>query len=113
MPSSHRPGFCLLVLAALLISIAPVSIAAPRDALQFNVPYRCPDGTTNTILHCASKGRGQVCFWREQRSGKLPTERHSERAQIETWVKLCRVPAASPQPSPGLSSSARDDARGR
>ena len=33
-----------------------------------NVPYRCEDGVTRIITRCASNARGEVCFWREEKT---------------------------------------------
>ncbi|HXH66746.1 MAG TPA: hypothetical protein VNI81_06060 [Candidatus Limnocylindrales bacterium] len=75
------------------------SLDAAQEALQFNVPYHCPDGTDNIITKCQSNARGTVCFWREEKNGQLIVERFNVRGQMDGWLKICKVqspPAAKP-----------------
>ncbi len=108
MPTLRIPS--LLKFAALFLGaplIASLSIA--QEALQFNVPYHCPDGTDNIITKCQSNARGEVCFWRQEKNGQLIVERFNVRGQMDGWLKICKVqtppppksPAAAPQWQPG------------
>jgi hypothetical protein len=40
-----------------------------QDAMQLNVPYRCPDGATRTITRCQTTAQDDSCTWREERTG--------------------------------------------
>ena len=100
----------LLNFTAIVVGgICSLSIAAAQEALQFNVPYHCPDGTDNIITKCATNARGgEVCFWREEKNGQLIVERFNVRGQMDGWLKICKVqtpppakPGAAPQWQPG------------
>ncbi len=73
-------------------------IAAAQETLQFNVPYRCQDGTTNVITRCEKTPRGEVCFWREEQNGQVIGERYNRRDWMDGWLKVCRPPQATPAP---------------
>src|SRR4029077_15220643 len=91
----------LLKFAALFLGgplIASLSIA--QEALQFNVPYHCPDGTDNIITKCQSNARGEICFWRQEKNGQLIVERYNVRGQMDGWLKICKVQTPPPPKSP-------------
>ena len=70
------------------------SIVSAQEALQFNVPYHCPDGTDNIVTRCQSNARGEVCFWREEKNGQLIVERYNIRSQMDGWLKVCKIQSA-------------------
>jgi hypothetical protein len=91
----------LPVLAALMLGLAPgASNVCAQEPLQFNVPYRCSDGTTYIIQRCETKGRGEYCFWREEKNGQLVTEAYSVRGQMYGRLNGCRVDAATQAAQP-------------
>jgi hypothetical protein len=92
----------LTVLALGLMAVAPVVSA--QEPLQFNVPYRCPDGTTKIIQRCQSNARGEVCFWREEKDGQLIVERFNIRSQMDGWLKICLQSARQAQPAPAQAA---------
>ena len=72
-PMAHsNHNSCLLVIAASPLSgvlLYPSTVAA-EETLQLDVPYLCPDGTTNIVTRCQSNARGEICFWREEKDGR-------------------------------------------
>src|SRR5262245_40919013 len=71
------------------------SVAEAQEPLQFNVPYRCGDGTSYIITNCQVKGRFEFCFWREEKNGQLVVEAYSERTQMYGRLKPCPVEAGA------------------
>jgi hypothetical protein len=59
---------CISRLAALLlVSMTCAAVLAAQEPLQFNVPYRCADGTVYIIQRCEKNARGgEMCAWREE-----------------------------------------------
>ena len=94
MLTSNRIFTWPTILAVLLGVVLCASIAAAQEALQFNVPYHCPDGTDNIVTRCQSNARGEVCFWREEKNGQLIVERYNIRSQMDGWLKVCKVQSA-------------------
>ncbi len=93
---------------ALLLALLPgASLLSAQEALppvQFNVPYRCVDGTSYIIHRCEPRGRGEVCFYRIEKNGQLVTEVFNIRSQLTGFMKACPVQPASSasQPPPCL-----------
>ncbi len=94
MLTSNRILSWRKILAVLLGVVICTSIVAAQEALQFNVPYHCPDGTDNIVTRCQSNARGEVCFWREEKNGQLIVERYNIRSQMDGWLKVCKVQSA-------------------
>jgi hypothetical protein len=88
-----------------LVGAACVSLTAllAQQAMQMNVAYRCPDGSTRTITRCQATAQGDSCAWREERGGQLVAERTGTRAQMDSWINACTAPPAKAKPpaSPG------------
>lgn len=95
----HRP---LLAVLVTLMASCPLPASA-QEPLQFNVPYRCADGTTYIIQRCQAAKRGEVCFWREEKNGQLVTESYSARGQMYGRLQGCTVEGRTqtqpPQPA--------------
>jgi len=92
----------LPAIAALLLGLVQSAVVArAQEPLQFNVPYRCSDGTTYIIHKCESKGRAEACFWREEKNGQLVTEAYSIRGQMYGRLKPCTVDSATQSARPG------------
>lgn len=66
-------------------------MTSAQEPLQFNVPYRCADGTAYIIQRCQAAKRGEVCFWREEKNGQLVTEGYSVRGQMYGRLQGCPV----------------------
>ena len=75
---------------AFLVALLP-STAQAEEALQFNMPYHCPDGTDKIITQCKPWGRGEVCYWRNERNGQLINEQYNVRSQMDGWLAICKV----------------------
>lgn len=93
MPLSHRHASLLVTAAALLAVVHPAPRVGAQEPLQFNVPYRCPDGTDNVVTRCQSTPRGEVCYWREEKNGQLIGERYNKRSWME-WLSVCKIQGA-------------------
>src|SRR5260370_32952013 len=91
---------------AVLLGFVPgpslVNSQEPLPALQFNVPYRCADGTTYVIQRCEPVRNGEVCYFRIEKNGQLLKEAYNIRSQMTGIVKTCPVQASS-QPGPPLN----------
>ncbi|MBZ5524946.1 MAG: hypothetical protein LAP21_22170 [Acidobacteriia bacterium] len=86
-PLKHTSFFLRI---AFLIALFPY-VAQTQEALQFNVPYHCPDGTDKIITQCKPWGRGEVCSWRNERNGQLINEQYNVRSQMDGWLAICKV----------------------
>ena len=84
-------------MALLAVALFPPA-AATQETLQFNVPYHCADGTDKVITQCKPWGRGEVCYWRNEKNGQLINEQYNVRPQMDGWLAVCKVqkPASAP-----------------
>ena len=88
--------------AAALLGVTFVALAAAaQEPLQFNVPYKCADGTQYVIEKCAPYGRFEMCTWREEKNGQVIVTANSERTQMYGRLKPCPVQAAAKPAAPG------------
>lgn len=100
-----NPKTAVLV-AIQTLALSSMAVAA-QEPLQFNVPYKCADGTQYVIEKCAPYGRFEMCTWREEKNGQVVVTANSERTQMYGRLKPCPVqPAAKPgspaqAPKPG------------
>ena len=84
---------------------------------QINVPYRCANGITYTILLCKPFGADQFCQWREDQSGQTVMTVNSTWSAMTGRLQGCTV-AASPasagtkpaQAAPGQASGGNQQA---
>jgi hypothetical protein len=89
-------------IAAGMLSVTFIALAAAaQEPLQFNVPYKCADGTQYVIEKCGPYGRFEICTWREEKNGQVITTANSERTQMYGRLKPCPVQAAAKPPAPG------------
>jgi hypothetical protein len=101
----HRAGQVVRCAAWLLFAGPVLPSLVAQEALQFNVPYHCEDGTDKIITRCQSNARGEVCVWRDEKNGQVIGERFNIRSQMDGWLKVCKVqakpsaPATVPPPS--------------
>lgn len=96
---------CRLVKLALALPGLALVRAQDTVPLQLNVPYRCPNGITYTILKCAGSGYHEICTWREDQNGRLVTEANSQRVYMGGRLAPCKVDSAPPsQPAPAAAS---------
>ena len=92
-----------VVIGALLCASVVAGQEAAQEALQFNVPYHCPDGTDNVITRCAPwKGR-ETCIWRVEKNGQLVHEVSNIRSQMDGWLKICKL-QTPPTAQPGVTA---------
>src|SRR5215471_402803 len=96
MRRAPRPGIVFITVGITAIVFAAGLVA--QDAMQLNVPYRCPDGATRTITRCQTTAQGDSCTWREERAGQPAAERTGTRAQMDAWLKSCAAPPAKSKP---------------
>ena len=58
----------LLTTAGVLLGLVPITLFVSAQQtlppIQFNVPYRCADGTTYIIQRCETGRKAEVCFYR-------------------------------------------------
>ena len=92
----------VLVLAVPGLALVRAQETVP---LQLNVPYRCPNGITYTILKCAGSGYHEICTWREDQNGHLVTEANSQRVYMGGRFASCKVDSAPPSPPPQAATS--------
>src|SRR6185503_21323631 len=94
-------GLAILVLVPLALFVSAQETLPP---IQFNVPYRCTDGTTYIIQRCEMGRKGEVCFYRIEKNGQLETESYNVRSQMTGWMTAC-PPPPQPQAAPAGSPS--------
>jgi hypothetical protein len=102
---SHRT-LSLLTMVLLTVALFP-SAAVAQEALQFNVPYHCPDGTDKVITQCKPWGKGEVCYWRNEKNGQVINEQYNVRPQMDGWLRECKVKAASTPAATSATSAAK------
>jgi hypothetical protein len=105
IPDGPRAAALVRAFIALLLALLAASSLRAQEPLQFNVPYRCADGTTYTITKCEQRGRFEFCFWREEKNGQLVVEAYSERAQM--YGRLAPCPVQKPQAAAPASGMRR------
>ena len=93
-------GLAILVLVPLALFVSAQETLPP---IQFNVPYRCTDGTTYIIQRCEMGRKGEVCFYRIEKNGQLETESYNVRSQMTGWMTACPPPPPQPQAAPAGS----------
>ena len=93
------------ILIGSLLCVSMLAAQEPgQEALQFNVPYHCPDGTDNVITRCAPyKGR-ETCIWRVEKNGQMVHEVSNIRSQMDGWLKICKV-QPPPTAQPGATAA--------
>ena len=110
-----RGSYRLSLIAGVLLGLVPITLFVSAQEtlppIQFNVPYRCADGTTYIIQRCEMGRKGEVCFYRIEKNGQLETEAYNVRSQMTGWMTSCPPPqsppaqagsrGAQPGPAPG------------
>lgn len=87
----------LVLLSLVAISLAAnfaVGQAAPHADPQINVPYRCANGITYTILVCKPFGADKWCQWREDQNGQTVTTVNSTWSAMTGRLQGCTVASA-------------------
>ena len=96
----------LLTTAGVLLGLVPITLFVSAQQtlppIQFNVPYRCADGTTYIIQRCEMGRKAEVCFYRIEKNGQLETEAYNVRSQMTGWMTACPPP---PQPQAASAGS--------
>ena len=105
----YRRHKILISCAAMSCALAAVSFA--QEPLQINVPYRCANGISYTILNCKPYRNDQSCTWREEQNGREVVTAVSLASQMTGRLQGCTVPSAakpatsqSPAPQPAAST---------
>ena len=94
------------VAALLVLGMMGAAVLAAQEPLQFNVPYRCADGTVYIIQRCAKNARGgEMCAWREEKNGQLVVEAVSVRTQMYGRLKPCPPDGAARGVTPAAQSA--------
>jgi hypothetical protein len=97
-------GFQPVIFLA-LVSALVVQAQEALPSMQFNVPYRCADGTAYVIQRCESGAKGEVCFFHVEANGQRESDRYMARAQFTDMMKRCPVSTA-PKPAVQPASAA-------
>src|SRR4030095_9859570 len=94
----------LLIAAGVLLALVPITLFVSAQGtlppIQFNVPYRCADGTTYIIQRCEMGRKAEVCFYRIEKNGQLETEAYNVRSQMTGWMTACPPPPQAPAGEP-------------
>ena len=83
---------------------------------QINVPYRCANGITYTILLCKPYGSDQFCQWREDQNGQTVTTVNSTWSSMTGRLQGCTTSApansatTAKQPSSGQPAGGNQQA---
>ncbi|NDQ58363.1 MAG: hypothetical protein GZ088_14935, partial [Acidipila sp.] len=102
------PIYFTRVAALLLGTMTCAAVLAAQEPLQFNVPYRCADGTVYIIQRCEKNARGgEMCAWREEKNGQLVVDAVSVRTQMYGRLKPCPPDSAARGAVPGATPAAR------
>lgn len=99
--SAGRPGRMVWLRAPLAATITALAVASAsgQGAPQMNVPYRCANGITYTILVCKPFGADQWCQWREDQNGQTVTMVNSTWSSMTGRLQGCTVAAAQASPA--------------
>jgi hypothetical protein len=83
-------SFLMLVWVA-LVFLASSAIA--QGQLQYNVPYRCPDGSYLIVTRCALTAAGQKCYWTpyHQNGQQSMEQQFTPEAQLESALGRCKA----------------------
>jgi hypothetical protein len=100
-----------LITAGVCLALVPITLFVSAQGtlppIQFNVPYRCADGTTYIIQRCEMGRKAEVCFYRIEKNGQLETEAYNFRSQMTGWMTSCPPQPqsqAAPAGSPGVQT---------
>jgi hypothetical protein len=105
--SFFRARFTLRRFAVVAFALMPMAVAvAAQEPLQFNVPYKCADGTQYIIEKCGPYGKFEICTWREEKNGQVIVTANSERTQMYGRLKPCPVQAAAKPVTPAPTQTA-------
>ena len=94
--SAIRPFVLTLALLSAFAVTEPVLGQVPP---KLNVPYRCANGLTYTILSCKPYRADQWCEWREEQNGNLVTNAMSAWSSMTGRLQGCTTDAAAANPS--------------
>ena len=96
MNMKHSRGLRPLIFLGLVFSLMPVRAQEALPPLQFNVPYRCPDGNVYVIQRCERGPKGEFCFFHYEGD---ESERYMARSQFADMAKRCTVSPAAAKPA--------------
>jgi hypothetical protein len=96
--------------SVILLGLVSALVVQAQEALppiQFNVPYRCPDGTAYVIQRCEPGKKQEVCYFHIEANGRREDDRYNVRSQFTDMMKRCPVSpaAAKPAAEPGRAAT--------
>lgn len=95
----------LVALVALLSCLGMVAPVYSQGPPQLNVPYRCANGITYTILACKPYRDDQWCQWKEEQNGRLVTTVNSTWSSMTGRLQGCVIGVPEPKPAAGEQQS--------
>src|SRR6266702_7398868 len=80
-----------------------VTAIAQQNPLQFNVPYKCPDGSTYVIHKCEMGPKFEACYFQRDQDSEV----YNSRKRVEEEFISCKVvsPPVPAAPAGGQVSS--------
>src|SRR6266702_7544537 len=82
-----------------------VTAIAQQNPLQFNVPYKCPDGSTYVIHKCEMGPKFEVCYLQRDQD----SEAYNNRKRVEEEFLNCKVIGSPVPTAPAKSADYTDD----
>lgn len=110
MPCRFMRPFRAPLLAIATILSAAFALSQAPSPPQLNVPYRCANGITYTILLCKPYGADQWCQWREDQNGQTVTTVNSSWSSMTGRLQGCTTAAAGSSGSASGSGQALNPA---
>ena len=97
----------MYAIAAMLLALMELGVAAgaQQDALRFNVPYKCPDGSTYVIHKCEMGPKFEVCYLQRDQD----SEAYNNRKRVEEEFLNCKVIGSPVPTAPAKSADYTDD----
>lgn len=100
-----RTKHLVIALALLLFDAGVVVPSFGQAPPQLNVPYRCANGITYTILVCKPYRTDQWCQWKEEQNGRLVTTVNSTWSSMTGRLQGCVIGAPEPKAAAGEQQS--------
>ncbi|MFC5863233.1 hypothetical protein ACFPT7_13090 [Acidicapsa dinghuensis] len=91
----------LVIALALLFGAGMVVPSFGQAPPQLNVPYRCANGITYTILACKPYRADQWCQWKEEQNGRLVTTVNSTWSSMTGRMQGCVIGPPEPKSTAG------------
>ena len=89
-----------------LVSALVLQAQEALPPIQFNVPYRCANGTAYVIQRCEPGKKEEVCYFHIEANGRREDDRYNVRSQFTDMMKRCPVSSApKPAAQPGRAAT--------